>query len=208
MRAILRGMMNKGKTVVLAAIVILSLTAFRVGAPAAGAGPEYTGDAQLKMPEHYREWVYLTTGFDMSYNPGLQMGDHHMFDNVFVNPEAYKAFVETGMWPDKTMLVLEARGAEGKGSINQKGNYQSTEVMGLEVHVKDEARFPGKWAFFGFDEGKTAKMIPTNMVCYSCHAEHAAVDTTFVQFYPTLLPIAKSKGTLSAAYVKESGAKK
>jgi hypothetical protein len=29
------------------------------------------------------------------------------------------------------------------------------------------------------------------------------VDTTFVQFYPTLLPIAKTKGTLSAAYQKE-----
>ena len=58
------------------------------------------------------------------------------------------------------MLVLEVRGAEGRGSINQKGNYQSS-VMGLEVHVKDEARFPGKWAFFGFDDGKTAKMTPT-----------------------------------------------
>jgi hypothetical protein len=38
------------------------------------------------------------------------------------------------------MLVLEVRGPEGKGSINQKGNYQGT-LMGLEVHVKDEARF-------------------------------------------------------------------
>jgi hypothetical protein len=76
--------------------------------------------------------------------------------------------------------------------------------MGLEVHVKDEARFPGNWAFFGFDDdGKTGKMIPTTAACYSCHAEHAAVDTTFVQFYPTLLPIAKSKQTLSAAYLKE-----
>ncbi len=47
----------------------------------------------------------------------------------------------------KTVLVLEERGAQGKGSINQKGNYQGG-VMGLEVHVRDEARFPHKWAFF------------------------------------------------------------
>ena len=100
------------------------------------------------------------------------------------------------------MLVLEMRGAEGRGSINQKGNYQG-EPMGIEVHVKDEARFPGKWAFFGFDDGDTAKMTPTSATCYSCHADHGAVDTTFVQFYPTLLPIAKSKGTLSASYLKE-----
>jgi hypothetical protein len=114
--------------------------------------------------------------------------------------------VETGTWPDKTMLVLEVRGAEGKGSINQKGNYQGTETMGVEVHIKDEGRIPGKWAFYGFDDGKTAKMIPMSMSCYSCHAEHAAVDTTFVQFYPTLLPIAKAKGTLSASYQKEVAA--
>jgi hypothetical protein len=49
-------------------------------------------------------------------------------------------------------------------------------------------------------------MFPTTAECYKCHASHAAVDTTFVQFYPTLLPIAKSKGTLSAAYQQESAA--
>jgi hypothetical protein len=32
------------------------------------------------------------------------------------------------------------------------------------------------------------------------------VDTTFVQFYPTLLPLAKTKGTLSAVYLKEMSA--
>ena len=78
--------------------------------------------------------------------------------------------------------------------------------MDVEVHVKDEARFPGKWAFFGFDEGKTAKMIPTSASCYGCHASHGAVDTTFVQFYPTLLPIAHSRGTLAAAYLHETEA--
>jgi hypothetical protein len=196
---------TKANAVLLIVMVMLFAAAFQQYAPPPASAPQYTGDAEIKFPEHYREWVYLTTGFDMSYSPNRQAG-HHMFDNVFVSPEAYKAFVETGTWPDKTMLVLEARGAEGKGSINQNGNYQGTDVMGLEVHVKDEARFPGKWAFFNSDDGKTAKMIPTVADCYSCHAAHAAVDTTFVQFYPTLLPIAKGKGTLSAGYQKESAA--
>jgi len=49
-------------------------------------------------------------------------------------------------------------------------------------------------------------MIPASADCYTCHAAHAAVDTTFVQFYPTLLPIAKSKATLSASYRKENSA--
>src|ERR1035438_2020764 len=70
-----------------------------------------------------------------------------MFDNVFVNPEAYRSFLATGTWPDKTVMVLEAREAKTKGSINQRGHFQGVGVMDLEVHVKDEARFPGKWAF-------------------------------------------------------------
>jgi hypothetical protein len=197
-------MITKMKIVMLSLAVLFSAAALCQYAALPGSPPAYTGDAQLKFPEHYREWVYLSTGFDMSYRPAMQM-DHHVFDNVFVNPEAYKAFMATGTWPDKTMLVLEVRGAEGKGSINQKGNYQGAEVMGVEVHVKDEARFPGKWAFFSFDNGRNAKLIPASADCYTCHAAHAAVDTTFVQFYPTLLPIALHKGTLSASYQNEVG---
>ena len=164
---------------------------------------EYTSDGQLRRPANYREWVYLSSGFDMSYNPAMQMG-HHMFDNVFVNPEAWRAFLNSGTWPDKTVLVLEARGAEDRGSINQKGNFQSAAVMGLEVHVKDEVRFASKWAFFGFSGGETAKMIPLTENCYGCHRDHGAVDTTFIQFYPTLMPIAKQKGTLDAVYRNEA----
>jgi hypothetical protein len=202
--AILGGMISKLVVALLSMASVVAPTIVReYGEKTPGGAPEYTSDGQMKLPEHYREWVYLTTGFDMSYNPAAQATDHHMFDNVFVNPESYKSFLETGTWPDKTVMVLEGRGAEGRGSINQRGNYQATDVMGLEVHVKDETRFQGKWAFFGFDGGKTAKMIPTTATCYTCHSDHAAVDTTFVQFYPTLLPVAKSKGTLSAAYLKE-----
>jgi hypothetical protein len=184
-------------------LITLLLASVTLSQNEPAVAPDYTADGQLKFPETYRQWIYLSTGFDMSYNPGMQMG-HHMFDNVFVNPEAYKTFVDTGTWPDNTMLVLEVRGAEGKGSINQKGNFQGTDVLGLEVHVRNSKRFPGGWAFFGFDDKKTASMVPREATCYSCHAAHAAVDTTFVQFYPTLLPIAKSKGTLSVGYLKEN----
>jgi hypothetical protein len=119
----------------------------------------------------------------------------------FVDPAAYKVFRATGTWPDKTTLVKENRRADGEGSINKGGNYQSTEIVGIEVHVKDESHFPDKWAFFAFGAGlQPAVMIPQAADCYSCHTAHAAVDNTFVQFYPTLLPIAQAKGTLSAGY--------
>ena len=107
------------------------------------------------------------------------------------------------------MLVLEARKAGSKGSINKNGHYQTGEIHALEVHVKDTARFSGtaNWAFFMANDRVTGKLLPKEMECYSCHEQHGAVDTTFVQFYPTLLEIAKKKNTLSAGYVKEEAAK-
>jgi Cytochrome P460 len=169
------------------------------------AGPSYESDGRLKMPAKYREWIFLSSGIDMSYGP--TMAGHSMFDNVFVEPTAYREFVRTGRWPDGTSLVLEVRGASEKGSINKHGKFQTGDLMGLEVHVKDTKRFQGDWAFFSFSEGPgAAKMVPTSAACYSCHQQHAAVDTTFVQFYPTLLSIATVKGTLSPAYLsKEAG---
>jgi hypothetical protein len=166
--------------------------------------PTYTADGRLEFPSKYREWIYLSSGVDMSYSPNGMNMDHSMFDNVFVNPESYRAFVETGKWPDKTMLVLEVRVAGSNASINKSGHFQTPELMGREVHVKDTARFPdGGWAFFGFDETTPSKQVPKEAACYSCHQQHAAVDTTFVQFYPTLIDIAKTKSTLSPSYLKE-----
>jgi hypothetical protein len=128
--------------------------------------------------------------------------NHSMFDNVFAEPSAYRAFRETGTWPDGTVLVMEVRGASDKGSINKSGHFQTADLMGMEVHVRD-AKFPGGWAFFAFDNDDAASPLPQAASCYSCHREHAAVDTTFVQFYPTLLGLAREKHTLSASYLAE-----
>ncbi len=77
--------------------------------------------------------------------------------------------------------------------------------MGAEAHVRDEARFKGGWGFFSFDTaGTPAAEIPHGATCYACHQQHAAVDTTFVQFYPTLLPIATKLGTLARSYLADS----
>jgi hypothetical protein len=164
--------------------------------------PAYTADGRLVLPGNFREWVFLTSSFDMSYIVGMQMGGHTL-DNVFVNPESYKSFLSTGTWPDKTMLVKENRSAPTQGSINKGGNYQSTEIVGIEIHVKDEGRFPDQWAFFAFGGKEPATLIPQAASCYSCHAAHGAVDKTFVQFYPTLLPIAHAKGTLAKSYTQD-----
>ncbi len=191
----------------LSCLVAIGIAATSFGAMVGASDtPIYSKAGELLFPSKYREWTYLTSGFDMSYSPQTASSDapaHSTFDNVFVNPVAYRSFLDHGVWPDKTVLVLELRGAESKSSINKRGNYQGSTVTGVEVHIKDEARFPGKWAFFGFDNQVSGKLIPQSASCYSCHAEHGAVDTTFVQFYPTLLGVAEKKNTLSPAYLQE-----
>jgi len=156
----------------------------------------YTADGQLMRPENYREWIYLSSGLGMTYNSAANTNAANpQFDNVFVNPAAYRAFMATGTWPDKTMFVLEVRASTSKGSINNGGHYQD-QVTAVEVEVKDEKRYPSKWAFFGFGAGAaSAKPFPDSAGCLACHSKNGAVDNTFVQFYPTLAPVAKAKGT-------------
>jgi hypothetical protein len=172
--------------------------------PPAAAALRYTADGKMEFPKDYRTWIYLSTGLDMSYVEGAGNPDH-IFDSVFVNREAYDSFVRTGHWPDKTVMVLEVRKGASKGSINKRGQFQ-TDKLAAEAHVRDESRFKdsGGWAFFGFGGGEQpAAKLPTGAGCIRCHEGHAAVDTTFVQFYPTLLPIAQAKKTLSANYLKD-----
>src|SRR5215510_11233013 len=102
----------------LAAVVMASAVATvatRAQAPA--PGPVYTADGKLNFPATYRTWVFLSSGLDMSYRPFALPGSHS-FTNVFVNPSSYEEFQKTGTWPDKTVLVLEVRRGEQKGSIN------------------------------------------------------------------------------------------
>ena len=166
-----------------------------MGAADAGGGPRYTPAGDLIPPKDYREWVFMSSGLNMSYNNKAPMADHSMFDNVLVDPAAWAAFKTTGHWPDKSMFVLEIRGADSKGSINKHGQYQTADVMGVEFHVRDEARFKGGWGFFAVNGQAPAKLIPYEAPCYACHQAHAAVDTTFTQFYPTAKPIAVAAGT-------------
>lgn len=187
--------------------VSLFLLTLLPGAQSASApisdAPAYTADGSLVTPTHYREWIYLTSGIDMSYTAQTGKMDHSIFDNGFVNPTSFRSFQTTGTWPDKTTMVLEVRRAENPVSINKRGHTQSTEIMGIEIHVKDH----GAWRFYDLSgNDAAAKLIPPPATCYSCHQAHGAVDTTFVQFYPTLLPLAKEKKTLSPEYSREAAA--
>jgi len=184
-----------------AALAVMMATMPRVTAQqAVPDGPSMQADGVLAFPENYREWMFLSAGLGMNYGPNAPAaGQPQSFTNVYVNPSSYRAFMKTGAWPDRTMFVLEIRGSATEGSINRSGHYQ-TAVRAIEANVKD-ARLPGGWGFFNFGN-KTAAVapLPQSATCYTCHAENTAVEHTFVQFYPSLMEVARAKGTVKAEY--------
>jgi hypothetical protein len=168
---------------------------------AAADNAEFTADGEFVRPTNYREWIFLSSGLGMTYGPNAPAADApRRFDNVYVNPSSYREFLKTGQWPDGTVLILEIRESESKGSINKHGSYQ-TSLAAMEANVKDTRRFPkGGWAFFDLSPraGRlpvSAKQIPPGNRCGQCHSTNGAVDNTFVQFYPELVPVAKKFGT-------------
>ena len=117
------------------------------------------------------------------------MGDFH---NVYINPEAYEAYIKSGKFPDKTVLVMDvykAMDREPKGIVSR--GYFPGEQRSIEVAVKNNNRPDGSktdWAYYAFlnpSKATTARAFP-DIACYQCHRKHASDDNVWVQFYPTL----------------------
>jgi hypothetical protein len=176
--------------------------------PPAADGPQYENGTDLVRPTDYRSWPFIGAGLGMTYDGerGTQAAspDNPRFTHAFVNPSAYRHFMSTGSWPDGTVFMLEFRASQSEGSINRSGRF-ATQLTFLEAEVKD-SRFPDGWAFYAFGPGnnlaKTAQPLAGAAVapCVECHSEHAAVERTFVQFYPHLLEVARAKGTLKPGF--------
>jgi hypothetical protein len=199
------------KSIVILCVACLTLAAVSSvvlwGQPAASDGPRYENQTNLVRPDDYREWTFLSSGLAMAYNEDTPVGGDtrpQLFQNVFVNPSSYRGFMETGVWPDGTTFVLEFRQAATDVEISRTGRFQTDRVM-LEAEVKD-SRFPDGWAFFNFGQddalADVAEPLSGQQVarCIECHTEHTAVERTFVQFYPTLLEVARQRGTVKPGF--------
>jgi len=190
-----------------AAVALMVLAGSTNAQAQAADGPRYENGTDLVLPD-YRSWRFIGAGLGMTYDGerGTQAGgaDNPRFTQTFVNPAAYDHFMRTGSWPDGTVFMLEFRASQSEGSINRSGRF-ATQLTFLEAEVKD-SRFPDGWAFYAFGPGndlaRTAQPLAGAAVapCIECHSEHAAVERTFVQFYPHLLEVARAKGTLKPGH--------
>ena len=195
---------------VFAALALAAAWSLALGAQQPIDGPQYASGNALVRPANYREWVFIGSALGLTYDP---TANNTTFTNVFVNPAAYRGFMSTGSWPDKSVFVLEFRASATDAPPNTNGRFQ-TRLVGLEAEVKD-ARFPDGWAFYNFrlKAEATQKAEATVMAdsapplagqdvasCVECHTKSTAVERTFVQFYPTLLEVARAKGTLKPGF--------
>jgi hypothetical protein len=168
----------------------------------AGDTARFTKSGELLFPADYRQWVFLSSGLGMTYGTASRRPDNGpRFTNVFVNPSSHKEFLKTGRWPEGTMFVLEIRESSSEGSINKGGHFQA-KIAAVELEVKDSKRFPGGWAYFDFASTPQASVpaLGPKATCPACHSTNGAVEHTFVQFYPSLIEVARAKGTLKAGH--------
>lgn len=186
-------------------MAMATLAALACSAGVAADAPQFDAGGALQRPADYRQWVFLTSGLGMAYGAaGQANGRPAPFTNVFVKPEAWRGFMQTGVWPEGTVFVLEVRRALEAQSINVQGRTQG-EVVVVEASVKDSTRYPdGGWAYFDFGTPQAAKAavapLPRSEACYSCHKAHAAVEWTFTQFYPEQFEVATRKNTVRPDY--------
>ena len=87
--------------------------------------------------------------------------------------------------------MLEVRHTGTDRRPNRAGLFQ-VEAVGLEAHVLDASK--GGSRFYDFDGKPSGTPLPATSSCNTCHAEHGAVDNTFVQFYPELLENREGEG--------------
>jgi hypothetical protein len=187
-------MSQPGKELLLAVAALISTLALGAAAGAEKPAAVFEGKQTLLRPEGYREWVFVGSSLGLRYNEGADKSaasasPSEHFNNVYINPAAFREFTRTGTFPDGTIFILEIASAEKKAEPGLHGSY-AKEITALEASVKDSSRFETGWAYFSFDAAngqrkEKATPFPKSR-CFDCHHEKAAIDHVFTQFYPIL----------------------
>jgi hypothetical protein len=168
-----------------AGVTALELITPHDARPAAMIGmPRFEGP-ELVLPEDYRRWTFVSASVGLSYDDRDHHSEPGLFHNIYVQPWALDAYLATGAFPERTAFAMELYTPAAKTSPLRHGFFQQDRVA-VEMSVKDSSLFEDRWACFDFgSSGRTARAQPSGG-CFACHATHAATDSVFTQFYPTL----------------------
>ncbi len=148
---------------------------------------EFDADGNLLVPEDLDQWVFLGSSLGMGYSQAdFDPDSPGMFQIVRMEPQAYRAFRDTGQFVDGAMLSLHFYGSQNEISINRAG-FVMDDLHFAEIHYKDSERYPEGFNFYNLNNGdEVATEIPLPNECVECHKRDGAYDGVFVQFYPTI----------------------
>jgi len=177
----------------------------RIAQAQASLEPRYNTEGLLVRPEGFANWIFVGSNLGLGYDKNVtaqlpretaraDLGEYH---NIYLEPEDYAAYLRTGIFPDRTVLVMdvyEAQQRDAKGVVTA-GSYNG-QWLGIEVAVKNKNRPDGirtDWAYYDFTDrpGKGRNIPPVQKAedyaaCYACHKAHAGYDNVWVQFYPRI----------------------
>ncbi|MEZ5566634.1 MAG: cytochrome P460 family protein [Gammaproteobacteria bacterium] len=163
-----------------------------------GWQPQWTAGGELVLPTGYHQWVFL--GSPLTPH-GLNNGAAGFpeFHNVYVHPEVFRIYQETGTFPEGTILLKELQltrpgsNPDGSGVEPSGRGYFPGLRNGIDISVKDSKRFKetSGWGFFNFGHhappyAKTAAAAPAAN-CAACHQANATADMVFSKFYTEIL---------------------
>ncbi len=112
--------------------------------------PHYDDAGRLLQPKGYKTWVHVGVNLGIGYQENTEEPtDPGQFMNVYMQPESYRHYEQTGRFPEKTMLALVQYKPEKMGAIARTG-LMSGDHVGLSFAVKDSEKFEESWAYFGF----------------------------------------------------------
>lgn len=158
--------------------------------------PVYDEEGALLRPQNFEEWILVGASIGLGYSDRARPASAGpgMFHNVYLEPGAYRHYVATGEFPEKTMLALAMYRSSQEANPAKQGYYEG-EFVALEIALKDHERFEEGWVYVPFNPDSLGSLpdrsraLPKETGCYGCHVQHAADDNVFVQFYPVLRPV-------------------
>lgn len=166
----------------------------------------------ISFPEGFLKWQTIGAWSTADEN-GTANGMHQ----VYVSPGAADAFLETGEFPDGTVLVKEVRAAATAKLSTGAASYATDKGVWF-VMVKDKTqRFPNNplwgdgWGWALFEAKEPSKQVATDYKkdCLSCHVPAEETDWIYIEAYPVLWkdgepPIPKWLGEVKASMTEDA----
>jgi len=105
--------------------------------------PQYTSSGNLVRPKDFHTWVFVGSNLGLGYDKEMtrntpreatraDFGEYH---NIYLKPEDYAAYLSTGTFPEKTVLVMDVYQAQQRDAnrVVTAGSYNE-EVRACQAH--------------------------------------------------------------------------